>query len=76
MYMQGLANFLDDFLGGLILISYALVVGSLIWAAWILRIWSAVTRASDAVAARSVALLRIVRSRWPRCRASNWSSRD
>lgn len=59
MYMQGLANFLDDFLGGLILISYALVVGSLIWAVWILRIWSAVTRASDAVAARSVALLRI-----------------
>ncbi|MDD2768478.1 MAG: CopD family protein [Methylococcus sp.] len=39
MFIQGLANFIDDFLGGLMLISYALIVGSLIWAAWILRIW-------------------------------------
>lgn len=41
MYMQGLANFIDDFLGGLILISYSLVVGSLLWNALILRVWSA-----------------------------------
>lgn len=40
MYMQGLANFLDDFLGGLILIAYALVVGSFLWSAVILRVWS------------------------------------
>lgn len=58
MYMQGLANFLDDFLGGLILISYALVVGSVLWGAWILRIWSALEHASDAVVSRSVAMLR------------------
>jgi copper resistance protein D len=37
MYMQGLANFIDDFLGGLILIAYALVVGSLFWRAFVLR---------------------------------------
>jgi copper resistance protein D len=37
MYMQGLANFIDDFLGGLILIAYALVVGTLFWRAWVLR---------------------------------------
>ena len=37
MYMQGLANFIDDFLGGLILIAYALVVGTLFWRAFVLR---------------------------------------
>lgn len=58
MYMQGLANFLDDFLGGLILISYALVVGSVLWAAWILRIWSAASVAHDAIVARCVTVLR------------------
>ncbi|MEY2700563.1 MAG: hypothetical protein RIQ52_1318 [Pseudomonadota bacterium] len=39
MYIQGLANFIDDFLGGLMLISYALMVGGMIWCALILRIW-------------------------------------
>ena len=38
MYMQGLANFIDDFLGGLILISYALV-GKSTLSAFILRVW-------------------------------------
>ena len=37
MYMQGLANFIDDFLGGLILIAYALVVGTLAFRYWVLR---------------------------------------
>lgn len=37
MYMQGLANFIDDFLGGLILIAYALVVGTMAWRLWVLR---------------------------------------
>lgn len=41
MFIQGLANFIDDFLGGLMLISYSLIVGSLIWAACILRVWDA-----------------------------------
>jgi len=58
MYMQGLANFLDDFLGGLILISYSLVVGSILWSAWILRIWSGSERAGPALVARAVELLR------------------
>jgi putative copper resistance protein D len=57
MYMQGLANFIDDFLGGLIIISYALVVGSLLWAAFILRLWSAAP-AEDAVIRRGVVLMR------------------
>ena len=37
MYMQGLANFIDDFLGGLILIAYSLVVGTIAWRLWVLR---------------------------------------
>jgi putative copper resistance protein D len=57
MYMQGLANFIDDFLGGLILIAYALVVGSLIFSAYILQVWS--NRPADAaIVRRGVALLR------------------
>jgi putative copper resistance protein D len=59
MYMQGLANFLDDFLGGLILISYALVIGSVLWAAWILRVWSAARSVHDAVIVRSIGVLRL-----------------
>lgn len=58
MYMQGLANFIDDFLGGLILISYALVVGSLLWSAFILRVWSPGFAAHESVVRRAVALLR------------------
>lgn len=41
MYIQGLANFIDDFLGGLMLMSYALIVGGMLWCAMILRIWHA-----------------------------------
>ncbi|WP_133716703.1 copper resistance D family protein [Methylocaldum gracile] len=58
MYMQGLANFIDDFLGGLILISYALVVGSLLWSAFILRVWSPGFAAHESVVRRAVSLLR------------------
>jgi putative copper resistance protein D len=58
MYMQGLANFIDDFLGGLMLISYALVVGSILWSFVILRVASP-TRASDAVIRRGVQVLNI-----------------
>ena len=58
MYMQGLANFIDDFLGGLILIGYALVVGSLLWSAIILRVWSGQPAASHSVIRQSVAVLR------------------
>jgi len=58
MYMQGLANFIDDFLGGLILISYALVVGSMLWSAFILRIWSSGFAAHESIVCRAVGLLR------------------
>jgi putative copper resistance protein D len=59
MYMQGLANFIDDFLGGLILFGYALVVGSLLWSLVVLRARSAQPRAGDAVIRRAVGVLRI-----------------
>lgn len=58
MYVQGIANFLDDFMGGLILISLALLVGSLVWAAFILRIGRAAARVDAAIAARCADLLR------------------
>jgi putative copper resistance protein D len=47
MFMQGMANFIDDFLGGLMLIGYSLIVGSLIWAAYILRAWRVPEEATD-----------------------------
>ena len=56
MYMQGLANFMDDFLGGLMLISYALIVGSVFWGLVILRITNR-DRVSDNVARGSIRLL-------------------
>jgi len=56
MYMQGLANFIDDFLGGLMLISYALVVGSVLWSFVILRV-TANDRASDGAILASVRVL-------------------
>ena len=58
MYMQGLANFIDDFLGGLILIGYALVVGSLLWSAVVLKVWSGQPAAGPAIVRRAVAVLR------------------
>lgn len=58
MYMQGLANFIDDFLGGMILISYALVVGSLLWSFFLLKVWSDTPAASLAITRRAVAVLR------------------
>lgn len=58
MYMQGLANFIDDFLGGLMLISYALVVGSVLWSFVILRVNSA-GQAADAVVLGGVKVLEI-----------------
>jgi putative copper resistance protein D len=57
MYMQGLANFIDDFLGGLMIISYALVVGSVLWAFVILRVTRG-DRAHDSVLQRSAAVLK------------------
>ena len=56
MYMQGLANFMDDFLGGLMLISYGLIVGSVFWGLVILRVTNR-DRVSDNVARGSIRLL-------------------
>jgi putative copper resistance protein D len=58
MYMQGLANFIDDFLGGLILIGYALVVGTLLWSAFILKVWGDKPAASPAIVRRALCVLR------------------
>ena len=58
MYMQGLANFIDDFLGGLILVGYALVVGSLLWSFFILKVWSDRPAAGESIVRRAVAVLR------------------
>jgi len=58
MYMQGLANFIDDFLGGLILIGYALVVGSLLWSIVILKVWSPQPAAGPAIVRRAAWVLR------------------
>lgn len=58
MYMQGLANFIDDFLGGLMLISYALVVGSVLWAFVILRVTKA-DRASPGAVLGGVRVLHV-----------------
>ncbi len=58
MYMQGLANFIDDFLGGLMLISYALVVGSVLWSFVILRVASA-DKAGDGAILSSANVLRL-----------------
>jgi len=58
MYMQGLANFIDDFLGGLMLISYALVVGSVLWSFVILRVY-ATDHASDGSILASVKVLHL-----------------
>jgi hypothetical protein len=37
MYLQGVADFLDDLLGGVGLVGYGLVVGSLLWSAAVLE---------------------------------------
>jgi putative copper resistance protein D len=53
-----LANFIDDFLGGLMLISYALVVGSVLWSFVILRVTRS-ERASDGSILASVKVLHL-----------------
>ena len=58
MYVQGIANFLDDFMGGLILISLSLLVGSLLWAYFILRIGRDPAGVDKAVAKYSVSEVR------------------
>ena len=37
MYLQGIASFLDDLIGGLLAVSLSLVIGSLVWAFAVLR---------------------------------------
>jgi putative copper resistance protein D len=56
--IQGIANFLDDFMGGLQLIAYSLAVGTVLWALVVLRI----ARRQDtprAAAAIAVRLMKI-----------------
>lgn len=58
MYVQGVANFLDDVMGGLILVSLAVIVGSLLWAFCILRMGRKDAAVDATVVRRCVALLR------------------
>jgi len=58
MNVQGVANFLDDLMGGLQLISLAVLVGSLLWAFVVLRIGRDASRVERAVLERCIALLR------------------
>lgn len=37
MYLQGIASFLDDLIGGLLAVSLSLIIGSLVWAFAVLR---------------------------------------
>lgn len=56
MYIQGVANFLDDLMGGLQLAALSMCIGGLIWALWVLRAAGAAVPA--AVLRRCVALMR------------------
>jgi putative copper resistance protein D len=58
MYVQGIANFLDDLMGGLILISLSLLVGSLLWAHFILRIGRDPVVPDRTIVQRCVAVMR------------------
>ncbi|MFO1204207.1 MAG: CopD family protein [Burkholderiales bacterium] len=58
MYVQGVANFLDDFMGGLLLLSLALLIGSLVWAAFILRVGRGAPGGEAAIVRRCVDVLR------------------
>lgn len=58
MYMQGLANFIDDFLGGLILIGYSLIVGGLLWCWSMFRVWADQPAVNERIVKRSVFLIR------------------
>ncbi len=57
MYMQGLANFIDDFLGGLILISFAMVIGGIVWSVFVLKCWGS-AKADPTLAKRSAKIIR------------------
>lgn len=60
MYMQGLANFIDDFLGGLILLSYALVIGSLVWCFFFWKVGQRnALSVKPLLIARSISVLRL-----------------
>jgi putative copper resistance protein D len=54
MYLQGVADFLDDVLSGLALLGYGLVVGNLLWSAAVLDIGRAVPAIAPTVVRRAV----------------------
>lgn len=56
MYIQGVANFLDDLMGGLQLAALSMCIGGLIWALWVLR--AAGSTVPAAVLRRCIALMR------------------
>jgi putative copper resistance protein D len=58
MDVQGLANFLDDFMDGAQLIALSMVVGGVAWAFGVLEIWKPAPVLIPSVLARCVRLLR------------------
>ena len=58
MDIQGLANFLDDFVDGFQLIALSILVGSVGWALAVLRVWHKPADLPEAAIRRCVGLLR------------------
>lgn len=55
--MQGLANFMDDLLGGVELVALSLAVGGVVWGLFVLGGWRRLPAADGAVVARCLTLL-------------------
>lgn len=54
--MAGIADFLDSLIGGVMLICFALAIGSLFWGLFVLRPWQRLDGYNDALMQRTIAL--------------------
>jgi len=55
--MEGLANFLDDTLGGILLIALSMIVGGLVWNLFILGGWRRIDNIDARVITRSISIM-------------------
>lgn len=58
MFLQGIANFIDDLMGGFQLLGLAMLVGSIVWAFCVLRVTSAAQCASASTLTLAARVLR------------------
>ncbi|MDL2337698.1 MAG: CopD family protein [Pseudomonadota bacterium] len=58
MFLQGIANFIDDLMGGFQLVGLAMLVGSIVWALSVLRVASPLSGAPEATLTLSARILR------------------